>query len=84
MRFEKNLEGSLVVLTREARWHNTDRVLIAPVGTTLQLNSWRPEGYVCTIVHGGLFNVEETFFLFREAFTFAVPAGKTGWEFLQG
>ena len=77
MEFTKHLEGSRVVLTREARWHNTDRVSVAPVGTALQLNSWRPEGYVCTIVSGGLFNVGETFFLSREAFASAVPAGKT-------
>lgn len=62
MEFKKGIEGTLVMITEEARWVNFGVVGESlPAGTVLRLESWRPEGYNATIAETG-----EHFFLFKK------------------
>ncbi len=57
----RTLVGKEIILTGPAKWKNTDSVETLPAGTILELNSWRPEGYMATIKE-----TRESFFLFHK------------------
>lgn len=67
MEHKQGLDGRWVRLTQDARWRNFGEAnaRIAPEGTVLRLESWRPEGYNATTEAG------EHFFLFAEYLTTA-------------